>query len=117
MKMLKKMAAALFCCVPWAYLAIWLDGKHGAMLGYLVMVAAAGIMCCTLVRKRRFALLAAGNLVGAAASAVCICVSELAEMNWYFKPLTVWGVFALATAVLIGLQAMGALAICRKNKR
>lgn len=112
---MKKSLLGATYCIPYVFLAIYGDAKQDTTLFYAVLVAFFALLCIISLRTKNIAALIAGNLLNFASSWLFLSLSDLSDMNWYFKPFTAQSLFFTLSAATWIIQAV--IVLWRRKKR
>lgn len=89
-------------CVPFAFLALYMDEAFGSVWGYALLLGSAvmyGWLCGRAETAFRW-----GNALSAAISVLCTWMIYGSRMDGYFKPFGAVGWAVMLCAVSLGIQ-------------
>ena len=94
------------CCIPYAFLSVFGDAACGTMAFYAIMIAASAIICYVSIRTRNILLLYIGNVTSCGVSLAATLLSDLNQMNWFFKPFTAVSLVITISAVIVVIHTI-----------
>ena len=93
----------LGCCVPFAFLALYMDEAFDSAFGYILFLGAT-VLWGWLCQNTERAMFWWGNILPAAVSVACAWMVYGSRMDGYFKPFGVVGWAVFLCTISLGIQ-------------
>ena len=103
-------------CIPYAFLAINGDAKLGTMVFYIIMIVAFSVVCWISIRTRNIPIIFGGNVFSAVSSFAFEEMTDLATMNYYFKPFTARQLIVIISIIALVVQTIVVLVALHRKK-